>query len=523
MGALNRHIGQLQRPPTERIPRNHGVLGAVTRSRMKLDVMLAMDPKYLKPLTRIMDPESFFEGALELEASSKKASRFMSHHLPAMTEMGAVEELKNKNAIYMPIFTTVKKSGELRLIQDCRWLNARYVRPETMELPRIHEVIRKILRAKFAAQADAVSYFFQFPLAHGIRHCFASRLCGARGLYTDVQYTAMPMGWSHAPSIAQRCSNILVRDLGIAWVDNFIVLADDYLGFIANREEFLKRTHAVNVLLDDESLSPNTSLIALGMEFDLNLKRYRMDPKWITKASARLETILSQEHVTTADLYVIGGTLTWRNHVVQRKLCNMPHTFQRIGDAASRIAKGTLKWTDSVKVSPELQLELREELQLLSSNAWIHLPDGESTPTADVWSDASDERWAFLLIEEGLTAVARTGPTKEELHIFYSELSAALGGIIAARRRGHKHVRVYIDNAPAAHALRRGVSSNFRANKWLAAVQDMTLDVIWVPSKQQLADLYTRRIPIRGSKGVTGYGYPSLPRPGTPLISLHPP
>lgn len=103
---------------------------------MNLDVMLAMDPDFLKPLTRIMDPQSFFGGVLDLEAiskrSSKKAFRFMPHHLPAMKDMGAVEELEDKNAVYLPIFTTVKKSGELRLIQDCRWLNALYVRPDSM-------------------------------------------------------------------------------------------------------------------------------------------------------------------------------------------------------------------------------------------------------------------------------------------------------------------------------------------------------------------------------------------------------
>ena len=74
---------------------------------------------------------------------------------------------------------------------------------------------------------------------------------------------------------------------------------------------------------------------------------------------------------------------------------------------------------------------------------------------------------------------------------------------MAAKRLGRTSVRVMVDNAPACHALQRGVSSNFRANKWLAAIQDMTLHVTWVPSASQLADPYTR--------GVKGRPPPRVP------------
>ena len=92
----------------------------------------------------------------------------------------------------------------------------------------------------------------------------------------------------------------------------------------------------------------------------------------------------------------------------------------------------------------------------------------------------------------GKLAAAKQGPTKENLHIFYSELSVALGGVSEASRMGHVSATSYIDNAAAAGAMQRCASSNFRANKWLQNRMIEDVRVQWVSTTKMLADPYTR-------------------------------
>ena len=52
------------------------------------------------------------------------------------------------------------------------------------------------------------------------------RLSGTRGRPREYVMAKMLMGFSWAPAIGQRAANVLVRGLGMAWVDNFILVAD---------------------------------------------------------------------------------------------------------------------------------------------------------------------------------------------------------------------------------------------------------------------------------------------------------
>lgn len=509
--------GKIQRPP-ERQYRNQGEIGHITKNRIDKEVLYQKDPQYLAPLRRIMSECGFLEAVRDRDGLSKvhkRVSRFMIHHEDSLCDMGILEPADDSDgpvSVFLPLFTVRKKSGDLRLIQDGRELNKLFERPEHMCLPTIHEVINRVLDSSYVSQCDAVSYFYQFGLDHEVRKYFSARLAGARGIFHDFQMTSMPMGWSHAPLIAQRSSNVLVRDLGVAWVDNFFILGNDKVSFENNKEMFLRRAREVNLELDSEELPPLTEIEALGVHFDLINKRYRMEPAWAEKAGQRLENILCQEKITVLDLYVLSGTLTWRCHVVNRRLCNLPHIFQSLGKVAQQVTSGTKQWSSVIELTEDFVKEARSEIKLLSENPWV-FRQVKSDPTAEVWSDASDKYWAFLLFERDSLVYGRQGNTKEELHIYYSELSAALGAIMAAKRRGHKSIRVYVDNAPAAHALRRGVSSNFRACKWLAYVQDLELEVIWVSTRQQLADKYTR-------KRVDDDKPPPIPRTGTKKSDL---
>ena len=138
-----------------------------------------------------------------------------------------------------------------------------------MHLPRIQTVISEILSAHWMTQTDAKSYFYQFEMHPSIRPFFGAHLGRARGTYSSVQFTSMPMGWSWAPAIAQRVSNRLVRGLGLAWVDNFFIYANTKEDLERRCSEFRSRAISTRLALDDMTLAPTQKAHVLGMEINL--------------------------------------------------------------------------------------------------------------------------------------------------------------------------------------------------------------------------------------------------------------
>ena len=217
--------GKIHRPPDPRVFRNAGNLAAITKNRLNLEAVLRMEPGegYLDPLRVIMSRRTFKKQLAGTWRPCTKVSRYMLHHAAFMEDCGVVEPA-GPEASNMPVFTTPKKDLDLRLIQDGRWNNGFFAKPPEMFLPKIHEVIDKILSAAYVADADGVSYFYQIPLDESVRDYFGCRLAGGRGLYRQMRFCSLPMGFSWAPCIAQRIANTLIADHGVAWVDNFFVL-----------------------------------------------------------------------------------------------------------------------------------------------------------------------------------------------------------------------------------------------------------------------------------------------------------
>ena len=396
----------------------------------------------------------------------------------------------------MPVFTTPKKDLDLRLIQDGRWNNDHFAKPPEMFLPKIHDVIVQVLSSAYVADADGVSYFYQIPLHEGVRDYFGCRLAGGRGLFRQMRFCSLPHGFSWAPCIAQRIANTLIADHGVAWVDNFFVLGTSLEDFNDHRTEFLKRVDAANLLLDDHTLAPKTSLIALGIEFDLCGKQYRMSPEWALKACTRLTELIASPNTTPAEVYTAAGTIVWHSHVTRRRLCQLPELFSLISRLASQVGSQLISWDTKLLWTDGVTKEISDHVNTLRQNSWVAKPE-QSEETSEVWSDASSTHWAFLSYHHGNLLSANQGPVRENMHIFLCELSAAMGGLMALYRKGiKKGIVVNMDNTAAAIALQRGISTNRVANQWMSGLpNDLEFRVKWVSTRWELADNFTRIAP----------------------------
>ena len=483
----------LQRPPTVQVNRNEGVLGHITRNKIDVDALLRMDPSgYLDPMLILRDVELFRAHITGTLPHTKRPSRFMIQHVGALEAQETMRRSRKELFYALPVFTTLKKSLELRLVQNCVALNKAFAKPPSMDLDLIHDLIDEVLRHDLIGQVDAVSYFYQYEFSEKVSEYFGVRLAGARGDYLDMVMNRMAMGWSWAPCIGQRGANVLVRGLGRAWVDNFLLLGKDARDYEEKVDVFFERAEEVNLELDRtrEQVIGKKRDVALGIEFDLERKEYRMDPEWVTKAVDRVKELFRIPELTIIDVYTLAGTIVWRHHVMRHRLCNIPHLLANVGRVAKDIAHGA-SWDSRATLTPECLAEVRESLEQIRANE-PKGPRSASEPTCEIWSDASDTHWAYLVFVGGKLAAAKQGPTKENLHIFYSELSVALGGVSEASRMGHVSATSYIDNAAAAGAMQRCASSNFRANKWLQNRMIEDVRVQWVSTTKMLADPYTR-------------------------------
>ena len=483
--------GTFARAPDLRVMRNAGVLGEITRNELNLEKILELDLSgEAAEVIDILLSASAFERHLKLGFRPQtRISRFMQQHTTTLKGSGVVEETpRDFGTNYMPVFTVPKKNGTLRLIQDGRHLNRWFDKPPTMNLPRIHDVIDLLMKNEYFAQCDAKSFFYQIPLHESIRKYFGTILGGGRGELDYTVMTKLPMGFSWAPCIAQRISNVIMRDIGLAWVDNYIVVGETIEEFEANRRVFLDRIHPdqCNVEVDDMELAPLQSGETLGIEVDLKRKMYRMSPKWAEK----IRTI-PVEWTPRTFSRIMGGII-WCSHVTRRGLCMQPHLMSVLGDIMRRIALKEVSWDERCDVTTQAIGELKNTIELMTANEWIMWREPRN-PDVDIWSDASDTHAAYLICRNEKVIAALVRETQGH-HIFLEELSIALDAVAAAYKLGATRVRLFCDNAAAAGCIEKNVSTNFTANTWLSQRAPVDVDVTWVSTLCELADPYTRGV-----------------------------
>ena len=488
--------GSIIRPPEPRVERNKGILGKIVDNTINLAKVMELDfsGEATEVINILLDSVEFEKHLKEGFQPQTRISRFMSQHKEDMEESGVLKFTpRDFGNNYMPLFTVPKKDETLRVIQDGRHLNRWFDRPPQMNLPRIHEVIDMLMRNEYFAQCDARSWFYQIPLCKGIRKYFGVILGGGRG---DLHYgvmTKIPMGFSWAPCIAQRISNVLMRNIGLAWVDNYIIVGKTPEDFESNRRIFLERIDPVtgcNVVVDDTELKPVRNGETLGIEVNLETKTYRMSPKWAEKVAARGIPELWTPRAFSQSM----GGIIWCSHVTRRGLCMQPHLMSVLGDMMRKIALRQIKWDDDFQVTEAASAEMVDVLRHIAKNEPIQWKEG-GIPDMEIWSDASDTHAAYLIIQYQRIIASLVRETRGE-HIFLEELSIALDAVAKAYELGATRARLFCDNAPAAACIEKNVSTNFVANTRLRARAPLPVDVTWVSTKYELADPYTRGVTL---------------------------
>ncbi|KAJ9456147.1 hypothetical protein DIPPA_09336 [Diplonema papillatum] len=381
-------------------------------------------------------------------------SRGMERHRATLRSCGVASDARSRPAFAMKAFTTPKKDGRTaRLVLDARPLNDAMRRPPSMDLPRLRDFIAEVERHRFAMQCDGVSYFYQFPVDASISRYFGIGMKGC-----DMLLNVLCMGWSWAPCIAQRASNVLVRDLGLAWVDNFLVLGGTLDEAERNVAVFRKRAQA-----------------------------------------ARVEVRAEGDDALWQFAEVFGGAV-WATDILAVPRCHFAALLSFAGRLGGRMVGAAAPvWDEVVDVPPSARRELGALRKIVRENPWVVGGVPEDTGSV-LWTDASSRAWAALLEAEGRFVDGRQGVfagPDADAHINLKEMLAFAEGVVRlCWAPGAQRCR--IDNAAVVGAVAKGSSSSYAANRVLsrslrvAGRRGIVLRPDWVPSGGQLADPYTR-------------------------------
>jgi len=449
-------------------------------------------------------------------------SRGMFRQRFSLIAFDMAEDAPDARQIYsMKVFLTPKKNGKGRFVVDCRWLNERMEDPGEMGLPKMGTVIRRVLSWKYAAQCDAVSFFSQFTVNPALRDYFRMRLGGQRGQIAEMRMKRMPMGWKYAPKIAQTVANILMQEDGIAWVDNFLVGGRTMEEFERRRAAVQRRFQRYNVEVDDTEMRPAHRLCALGLEFDLARQQYRLDPAWTEKRRTLLTAEMSQPR-TYREWYQIYGAVVWASFVLERPLYMHAEALAALSQLAKDVDG---QWDTRVELPEyaERDLALWREDTLAAAENW-HRPqrpidegaidddwglthnvsDSAHAPNKLVFSDASDDRAAWVAVVEGLIVDGAQWKRNGGEGIFLGELDA----LLEAYDANGESDRYIIDNRGLHFVARGGHSSSYEANCRLRdRLRGRWIRSWWTPSRKNLVDPWSRekrlgRFPMRAKHGV---------------------
>lgn len=423
----------------------------------------------------------------------RSTSRHMLRHWNDLMRYGVAEGTDVISGMSMNLFTVEKKNGRLRLVMDCRKLNALMPRPRHMPIPTIHQVIDTMLGAKFFCTVDAKSYFYQFMITDPrIRDYFGFHVGAARGYFKRGRLRKLPMGWSYAPLIAQTISNILISGIpgSQVWLDNFVFTADSEKELRERFEIFNRRAKAVHLVLDSNECEVRTTGEVLGIHFDLTQARFKMSDSWAQKLQAGLEG-LTAATPTARSLFQILGALIWNSYARREALCTRASAIDLARHAAELAYVSG--WDTPVPLFPLQSRDLTDWCSNALLNEWSFAPPAPLPPEVVIWSDASDFLWAYLADDLSFFDQGSFPAALQTAHIFLKEAHAAFQGIRRATDLGFTSIHILTDNTALMHALNRRYSSSPFVNHLMSQTL-ATVTASYVHTTLNRADPYTRGI-----------------------------
>ena len=401
------------------------------------------------------------------------------------------------------LFTVPKPGKQVsRLIVNACPVNAAMQPPPHFNLPTFESVRSSVFRFRYATKIDLRHCFYQFQLAPAISAFFAFRP-NSSGWHSVHR---LPMGWSYAPFICQQVSEAYASLSGLAThviLDDWLFLGHEPLPVQVGTNSVLRALadDGISAHLTKSILSPVQSFEFIGVEWDLVLLRHRLCPAFVDKWLPWFRLVQSTSSMSVRSWVAVASALFYASRVMLLPQSRFWSVYRWISDVSSRIQRGVLTWSSMIKPWTDALSCMRYFLSVLEANAWVQfvslLP-----PPYSLYSDASPAGWCFAAVGRDGVLGARfsTFATQRAIHVLELEAIVKALSFVAPKFPGTQWV-LFCDNAVATVHANRLRGSCYFSNSLVSSLAHVlesngsALQVIWVPTTQQLADPWTRVLP----------------------------
>lgn len=277
---------------------------------------------------------------------------------------------------------------------------------------------------------------------------------------------------------------------------------DDFLGIIPPDEDAKPYTETFDSLCETLGLKVNkkkdklhTIVDFLGIELDTNSMQARLPEEKLQKAIKLVNSALKKKSIPLEELQTLVGFLAFASKVI------VPgRAFLR------RLYNALYSEVGIIRLSSPIKEDLRWWKNFLPQWNGIYLMQ-QSKPIVKIWTDASGSYGigGYILQEyESLNHISTTkafsmrfSTRHRPMHINVKEMIAVLRALNHFGTSGCE-VNLYCDNWAVVQGLRkssiRGAAMEpLRKIAMLAALTNVTINAIWIPTKQNyLADMLSR-------------------------------
>ncbi|MBW0575907.1 hypothetical protein O181_115622 [Austropuccinia psidii MF-1] len=201
----------------------------------EVDIMLNVERPYPPLLRRPAYP------------ASPRAREALENHINELMKLGVLRKVVHNEEVEVttPVIITWH-NDKSRMVGDFRALNT-YTIPDRYPIPRIHETLTQLSKARFITSMDALKGFHQNVLTPHARKLL--RIISHCGIY---EYLRMSFGIKNSPSHYQRMMNtIFPHELSEGWliiyIDDIIICSETWKLHLERLSLVLKKILQVNM------------------------------------------------------------------------------------------------------------------------------------------------------------------------------------------------------------------------------------------------------------------------------------
>lgn len=477
---------------------------------MNLSMMNSLDQKpdsVLSYLIDILQGEKILD-LVKPGCIDKCVSRYLFDEEDSLVEWNVLERKPSvpRWTRFVHLFKVPKSNGkESRLIGNCTPLNVSMPPPPPMGLPPMDIFIEKLLSGHWLFQLDGTAYFYQFPLGQTLSELLGVRMCRIRGDFSEYAWKVMPMGWTYAPAIAQRTSNLLCANAEhnlegsiMPWVDNFLFSAPTEEKMDLLIQSFRKTAGKVNMEYTEGS-HPAKTMEALGLLWDVSdddIKNHNIRPstKNLEKMKVTLDAFICTP--THRSMYKVFGSLIWVIYTIARlPLCLWTHVMNQVRHSAKQISLKEEDWDDPIIPSEQLLEEFRVMMHISRQSTLTLSMLLPQTPDITCSSDASGgERKGWGMTSRDEKIISAAWGAHEFTDIYLAELLTACN---LWSQHSERIPNLHIDNTGANNTILKGHSRSPAGDLIMKRLYETLPEearayTTWVPTDCQQADMLSR-------------------------------